>query len=88
MEKDIKLVIISEGLNINLEGNNEEDFMVALDAQDTDSEALTKNLKINITTKLKTLKGNMDITVNMNFEDDIKVIDALNEAFSYISIPV
>lgn len=88
MEKDIKLVIISEGLNINLEGNNEEDFMVALDAQDIDSEALTKNLKINITTKLKTLKGNMDITVNMNFEDDIKVIDALNEAFSYISIPV
>lgn len=88
MEKDIKLVIISEGLNITLEGNNEEDFMVALDAQDVDSEALTKNLKINITTKLKTLKGNMDITVNMNFEDDIKVIDALNEAFSYISIPV
>lgn len=88
MEKDIKLVIISEGLNITLEGNNEEDFMVALDAQDVDSEAVTKNLKINITTKLKTLKGTMNITVNMNFEDNIKIIDALNEAFSYISLPV
>lgn len=88
MEKDIKLVIISEGLNITLEGNNEEDFMVALDAQDVDIEAVTKNLKINITTKLKTLKGTMNITVNMNFEDNIKIIDALNEAFSYISLPV
>ncbi len=88
MKKDIKLTIISTGLNLTLEGNNEDDFMVALDAQDVNGEEITQNLKINITTKLKTLKGDMNIDINMNFEDNIKVIDALNEAFSYISIPV